>query len=55
MNKSKIYELYFKTIVDSLEWGDDEKHRSEYVNYVSGMTDMVFSIINYIDKNKDVE
>ncbi len=52
MDKNKVYELFFTTINDSLDWFGDEVNRNRYLDYVSGVCDMVHSIINYIGKEE---
>lgn len=53
MDKNKIYELFFTTINDSLDFFMDESSPNHYPDYVNGACDMVHSMINYI-KNEDL-
>lgn len=53
MDKNNVYELFFTTINDSLDFFGDETNRNNYLDYVSGACDMVHSMINYI-KNEDL-
>lgn len=52
MDKNKVYELFFTTINDSLDWCQDETNRKRYLDYVSGACDMVHSMIGYIGKEE---
>lgn len=52
MTKLNVLETYFKTISDSMEWGDTCKE-TEYFNYVDGVTTMTKNILNDLEKVVD--
>ena len=53
MNKESIYEAFFKTISDGLEWAFELK--DEYVNWVDGIVAMTQNLLNNLDNNKKTE
>lgn len=52
MDKNKVYELFFTTVNDALDFFEDETNRNHYLDYVTGACDMVHSMINYIRKEE---
>lgn len=47
MDKSKVYELFFKTIADSMEWASDYEN---YHKYVDGAVDITNEMLEYLGK-----
>ena len=50
MDKNKIYEVAYKTIRDSLEWGCEKNSFEQFFDYVDGIINVTDELLSEIDK-----
>lgn len=48
MRKSKVYEIAYKAIQESLEWTED--YKENYCEYINGIIYMAENVIEYLDE-----
>ena len=53
MDENKVYEVAYKTIKESLEWGCDKDNWGQFFNYVDGIISVSDELLREMDKTED--
>ena len=53
MNDNKIYEVAYKTIKESLEWGCDKDNWGQFFNYVDGIISVSDELLREMNKTEE--